>query len=84
MLSTIAKLRYDLCVFGVLGHTIATLMIAGGMSIKTVSARLGHSGIAITSDLYSHAIKSVDALAAETLNDILSPAKNVKKKLKLG
>ena len=54
------------------------------MSIKTVSARLGHSGIAITSDLYSHAIKSVDALAAETLNDILSPAKNVKKKLKLG
>ena len=67
-----------------LRHTNATLMIASGIPLKTVSARLGHSSIAITSDLYSHAIQSVDALAAGALNDILSPSKNAEKNIKIG
>lgn len=67
-----------------LRHTNATLMIASGIPLKTVSARLGHSSIAITSDLYSHTIQSVDALAAGALNDILSPSKNAEKNIKIG
>ena len=59
-------------------------MIASGIPLKTVSARLGHSSVAITGDLYSHAIQSVDALAAGALNDILSPSKNAEKNIKVG
>ena len=67
-----------------LRHTHATLLIASGIPLKSVSARLGHSSVAITGDLYSHAIQSVDAMAAGVINDILSPAKNAEKKIKIG
>jgi integrase len=36
-----------------LRHTSATLGLASGESLKEVSARLGHSGIAITADIYA-------------------------------
>lgn len=67
-----------------LRHTHATLLIASGIPLKSVSARLGHSSVAITGDLYSHAIQSVDAMAAGVINDILSPTKNAEKKIKIG
>ena len=67
-----------------LRHTHATLLIASGIPLKSVSARLGHSSVAITGDLYSHAIQSVDAMAVGVINDILSPAKNAEKKIKIG
>jgi len=35
-----------------LRHAHATLLLRAGISLKTASARLGHSGIAITADLY--------------------------------
>lgn len=35
-----------------LRHTSATLGLAHGESVKEVSARLGHSSLAITGDLY--------------------------------
>jgi len=56
-----------------LRHTNATLLIAAGTNLRTVSARLGHSKTSITSDIYAHAIQSADAAAAETLDNILSP-----------
>lgn len=53
-----------------LRHTNATLMIANGTDIKTVSKRLGHADISTTGNIYTHAIKSADELAASRLDDI--------------
>ncbi len=55
-----------------LRHTNASLLIAAGTNLRTVSARLGHAKASITSDIYAHAIQSADVAAAETLNIILS------------
>lgn len=35
-------------------HTAATLMLAQGVPLETVSALLGHGNLAITSDIYAH------------------------------
>lgn len=59
-----------------LRHTNATLLIASGADLRTVSKRLGHSNMTTTSNIYTHAIKSADERAAELLNDILHPMKN--------
>jgi integrase len=56
-----------------LRHSNATLMIASGVDIRTVSARLGHADANITMSVYAHAIQSADAAAAETLENILDP-----------
>lgn len=56
-----------------LRHTNATLMIAGGTDIRTVSKRLGHAQTSTTANIYAHAIQSADEAAAETLENILDP-----------
>lgn len=61
-----------------LRHTNATLMIANGTDIKTVSKRLGHSNVTTTGNIYTHAIKTADEKAADTLQDILTPSKSKK------
>jgi integrase len=48
-----------------LRHAHATLLLRAGVPIKTASARLGHSGITITGDLYQHVASDMDAQAAE-------------------
>jgi integrase len=48
-----------------LRHAHATLMLRAGVPIKTASARLGHSGITITGDLYQHVASDMDQEAAE-------------------
>ena len=53
-----------------LRHTNATLMIANGTDLKTVSKRLGHASVSTTGNIYTHAIKSADELAADKLTDI--------------
>lgn len=58
-----------------LRHTNATLLIASGADLRTVSKRLGHSNMTTTSNIYTHAIKSADERAAELLGDILNPIK---------
>lgn len=55
-----------------LRHTNATLMIAEGTDIRTVSNRLGHSNTSTTLNIYTHALKSKDTQAAEVLNDVLA------------
>lgn len=50
-----------------LRHTHATLAPAAGIHPKVVSERLGHSTVAFTMDVYSHAIPSMEAEAAETI-----------------
>jgi len=58
-----------------LRHTNATLLIASGADLRTVSKRLGHSNMTTTSNIYTHAIKTADERAAELLGDILNPIK---------
>ena len=50
-----------------LRHTNASLLIANGVDIKTVSKRLGHSSIQTTGVIYTHAIQKADKLASEQL-----------------
>jgi integrase len=54
-----------------LRHTSATLQIESHQSIRAVSARLGHSQTSTTMNIYSHAIQSADATAAEILGTLL-------------
>jgi len=56
-----------------LRHTNATLMIASGIDIRTVTRRLGHAQTSTTMNIYTHAIQSADAKAADKLDDMLSP-----------
>lgn len=58
-----------------LRHTNATLLIASGTNIRTVAKRLGHSTPVTTGNIYAHAIKSADEMAAERLADIFNPTK---------
>lgn len=59
-----------------LRHVSATLLIAGGVDVATVSNRLGHANKTTTLNIYTHAIKSADAMAAERLQNILNPMKH--------
>lgn len=61
-----------------LRHTSATLLIAGGVDIATVSKRLGHANKTTTLNIYTHAIQSADARAAEKLQNILNPMERYK------
>lgn len=56
-----------------LRHTNATLLIANGTDLRTVSKRLGHANMTTTGNIYAHAIQTADERAAEALGDILSP-----------
>ena len=50
-----------------LRHTNASLMIAGGVDVETVSKRLGHADPHTTITIYTHQIRTADAAAAEML-----------------
>lgn len=54
-----------------LRHTCATLLLLGGENVKVVSERLGHAGVSITLDTYSHVLPTMQAGAAQTLSDLL-------------
>lgn len=57
-----------------LRHTHATLALQAGIHPKIVSERLGHSSIAITLDIYSHAIPHLQKeAAAEIATLVLGP-----------
>lgn len=49
-------------------HTNATLMLENGIPAKIASERLGHSGIAITLDTYSHVSPKMQKDAVEKLS----------------
>ncbi|MBC3887262.1 tyrosine-type recombinase/integrase [Acetobacterium paludosum] len=54
-----------------LRHTNASILIASGVDLKTVSTRLGHSNLSTTGNIYAHVINSADAKASDALDNIL-------------
>lgn len=54
-----------------LRHGQASLMLAAGVPMATVSKRLGHSSIAITADTYSHLLEGVGLAAAQAAADLV-------------
>ncbi|WXJ93927.1 Tyrosine recombinase XerC [Neomoorella carbonis] len=53
-------------------HTFATLLLELGESLKTVQEMLGHSRIAVTSDIYTHVSLDLKRQAAAKLDLLLS------------
>ena len=56
-----------------LRHTAASILIDSGVSIATVSKRLGHSQISTTLNIYTHQIKKRDEAAAEDIGGVIYP-----------
>ena len=56
--------------FHCLRHTSATILLANGCDIKTVSARLGHSSIE-TTNIYVHMLESVSRQASEMFDKLI-------------
>ena len=52
-------------------HTHASLLLKQGVHPKIVQERLGHAGIAITLDLYSHVTPGLQEAAANKFDDIV-------------
>ncbi len=53
-----------------LRHTSASLMVALGINIKTISARLGHAKTSTTLDVYADALPSQDEAASDALGQM--------------
>ena len=47
-----------------LRHSHASVLLANGVDLATVSARLGHSSVRVTADVYAHALLGRDREAA--------------------
>ena len=56
--------------FHALRHTSATLLLYGGVNVKQVQGRLGHSDLKVT-NMYLHCIAEADEAAANVLGDML-------------
>lgn len=55
-----------------LRHAHVSMLIASGIDVKTISARVGHSNIDITLEIYAHVFKENDKKAADKIDNILS------------
>ena len=58
--------------FHALRHSFATLMLAGGEHPKVVQEMMGHSGIRVTMDFYSHVLPDMQKDAVDRLGAMLS------------
>jgi integrase len=54
-----------------LRHTHATLALQAGIHPKIVSERLGHATVALTLDVYSHAVANMQEEAARRIGDLI-------------
>lgn len=55
-----------------LRHTSATILLANGIPLKNVAARLGHSRASTTANIYAHAIPRIDKDASNVFSNILA------------
>lgn len=53
-------------------HTAATLMLRNGVKLEVISKILGHSGYAITSDIYAEVGPEMERDAADIMNGVLA------------
>jgi integrase len=53
-----------------LRHSAATILLTSGVHPKIVQERLGHSTIAMTLDVYSHVLPSIQQEAADKMDDL--------------
>lgn len=58
--------------FHELRHTQATMLLANGVDVKTVQARMGHANASITLDWYAHATPENDERAARVIGGLFS------------
>ena len=54
--------------FHSLRHFVASYLLSQGASLPAVSERLGHANPSITLGIYSHVMRTDDALAAKTID----------------
>ncbi len=52
-------------------HTVASVLLANGTDIVTVSKQLGHANVGTTENFYSHIIEENKAKASECIADVL-------------
>jgi len=55
-----------------LRHFAATVMVAGGVDVRTVAGRLGHSRPTLTLQTYAHVMDATDRRAAEVVGGSIS------------
>ena len=55
-----------------LRHSNASILVAEGIDIVTISERLGHSNKSVTLNTYSHSVKYKDKIAAEKLENLFA------------
>jgi integrase len=56
-----------------LRHTAASILLAQGIPVITVSRRLGHARASITLDIYGHLIPTIQDEVAELIDDLVMP-----------
>ena len=54
-----------------LRHTMATMLLSKGVNPKIVSERLGHSSVALTLDIYSHVLPTMQLDATNHMEDLM-------------
>ena len=54
-----------------LRHTHATLLIAQGLDVRTVSNRLGHAQTSTTLNIYAHSFARMDREASDKIDNLL-------------
>jgi site-specific recombinase XerD len=59
----------------VLRHSHSSFLPEKGVDIATVSERLGHSSVATTAAIYSHAIRGKDRAAAQVWDDLMQQSR---------
>jgi len=64
--------RLPILPFHGLRHTVATLLIAQGLPVRTVANVLGHTQTSTTLNIYSHVLESSTRHAAEIMDELLA------------
>ena len=54
-----------------LRHSHSSVLLANGVDLAAVSARLGHSSVRVTADVYAHALRGRDREAANRWDELM-------------